>query len=109
MILPGLLCYVFGKWIDMGDEDLDNLTISGFIFEGSVFVKSLLFKDADRLKGREGYTLCPRVRHCLICIDDGSDQEYNFEEVTLSEPGEINITHYKYLHLNPDFQHQLKQ
>ena len=31
--------------------------------------------------------------------------EYNFEEVTLSEPGEINITHYKYLHLNPDFQH----
>ena len=30
--------------------------------------------------------------------------EYNFDEIALSEPEEINLTHYKYLHLNPHFQ-----
>ena len=30
--------------------------------------------------------------------------EYNFDEILLSEPDEINMTHYKYLHLHPDFQ-----
>lgn len=31
--------------------------------------------------------------------------EYNFDEIALSEPDEINMTHYKYLHQNPHFQH----
>ena len=30
--------------------------------------------------------------------------EYNFDDVTLSEPDEINMAHYKYLHLNLEFQ-----
>ena len=31
--------------------------------------------------------------------------EYNFDEIALSEPDEINMAHYQYLHLHPDFQH----
>jgi HD-GYP domain-containing protein (c-di-GMP phosphodiesterase class II) len=29
----GLMCYVFGSWRELDREDLDNLTISGFMFD----------------------------------------------------------------------------
>jgi len=29
----GILCYVFGKWLGMNDEDLDTLTMCGFFFD----------------------------------------------------------------------------
>jgi HD-GYP domain-containing protein (c-di-GMP phosphodiesterase class II) len=29
----GLMCYVFGSWLGFDSEDLDNLTISGFMFD----------------------------------------------------------------------------
>lgn len=29
----GLICYNFGKWLEMPKEDVDNLTIAGFLFD----------------------------------------------------------------------------
>lgn len=29
----GLLCYIFGQWVGLGDEDLDNITLAGFLFD----------------------------------------------------------------------------
>ena len=50
----GLLCYVFGKWTGMGDEDLDNLTVSGFIFDiGKTKVSDELLWKPDKLTPEE--------------------------------------------------------
>lgn len=50
----GLLCYVFGKWIGMGEEDLDNLTVSGFIFDiGKTKVSDQLLWKPDKLTPEE--------------------------------------------------------
>jgi len=50
----GLLCYVFGKWIGMNDEDLDNLTVSGFIFDiGKTKVSEELLWKPDKFTPEE--------------------------------------------------------
>lgn len=50
----GLLCYVFGKWIGMNGEDLDNLTISGYIFDiGKTKVSDELLWKPDKLTPEE--------------------------------------------------------
>lgn len=50
----GLLCYVFGKWIGMSDTDLDNLTVSGFIFDiGKTKISDELLWKPDKLTPEE--------------------------------------------------------
>lgn len=50
----GLLCYVFGKWIGMAEEDLDNLTVSGFIFDiGKTKISDELLWKPDKLTPEE--------------------------------------------------------
>lgn len=50
----GLLCYIFGKWIGMSDEDLDNLTVSGFIFDiGKTKISDELLWKPDKLTPEE--------------------------------------------------------
>ncbi|MDE7477409.1 MAG: HD domain-containing protein [Lachnospiraceae bacterium] len=50
----GLLCYVFGKWLEMNEEDLDNLTISGFIFDiGKTKLSEELLWKPDKLTPEE--------------------------------------------------------
>lgn len=50
----GLLCYVFGKWIGMNDEDLDNLTVSGFMFDiGKTKISDELIWKPDKLTPEE--------------------------------------------------------
>lgn len=50
----GLLCYVFGKWLDMKDDDLDNLTISGFMFDiGKTKLSEELLWKPDKLTPEE--------------------------------------------------------
>ena len=50
----GLLCYVFGKWIEMNDEDLDNLTVAGFIFDiGKTKIADELLWKPDKLTPEE--------------------------------------------------------
>lgn len=50
----GLLCYVFGKWADMSDEDLDNLTVAGFIFDiGKTKISDELLWKPDKLTPEE--------------------------------------------------------
>lgn len=50
----GLLCYVFGKWIGMSDEDLDNLTVAGFIFDiGKTKIADELLWKPDKLTPEE--------------------------------------------------------
>ena len=50
----GLLCYVFGKWIDMSDDDLDNLTVAGFIFDiGKTKIADALIWKPDKLTPEE--------------------------------------------------------
>lgn len=50
----GLLCYVFGKWTGMEEEDLDNLTVSGFIFDiGKTKIADELLWKPDKLTPEE--------------------------------------------------------
>ncbi|MCI9386191.1 MAG: HD domain-containing protein [Lachnospiraceae bacterium] len=50
----GLLCYVFGKWIGMNEEDLDNLTVCGFIFDiGKTKISDELLWKPDKLTPEE--------------------------------------------------------
>lgn len=50
----GLLCYVFGRWIGMEDEDLENLTVAGFIFDiGKTKISDELLWKPDRLTPEE--------------------------------------------------------
>lgn len=50
----GLLCYVFGKWIGMSEEDLDNLTVCGFIFDiGKTKISDELLWKPDKLTPEE--------------------------------------------------------
>lgn len=50
----GLLCYLFGKWVGMNEEDLENLTISGFIFDiGKIKIADELLWKPDKLTPEE--------------------------------------------------------
>ncbi len=50
----GLLCYVFGKWSGIEKEDLDNLTVSGFIFDiGKTKLSEELLWKPDKLSPEE--------------------------------------------------------
>ena len=50
----GLLCYLFGKWIGMNDEDLDNLTVAGFVFDiGKTKISDKLLWKPDKLTPEE--------------------------------------------------------
>lgn len=50
----GLLCYLFGKWVGMSEEDLENLTISGFIFDiGKIKIADELLWKPDKLTPEE--------------------------------------------------------
>ncbi len=50
----GILCYIFGSWIGMNDEDLDNLTLAGFLFDiGKTKVSEELIWKPDKLTPEE--------------------------------------------------------
>lgn len=50
----GLLCYVFGQWLGMRGEDLDTLTISGFLFDiGKTKIADELLWKPDKLTPEE--------------------------------------------------------
>ncbi len=50
----GLLCYVFGQWLGMGSDDLDLLTISGFLFDiGKTKISDELLWKPDKLTPEE--------------------------------------------------------
>ncbi|MCD8037970.1 MAG: HD domain-containing protein [Lachnospiraceae bacterium] len=50
----GLLCYIFGSWTGLDDEDLDNLTLAGFLFDvGKTKVSEELLWKPDRLTPEE--------------------------------------------------------
>lgn len=50
----GLLCYVFGQWLGMDDEELDNLSISGFLFDiGKTKISDRLLWKPDKLTPEE--------------------------------------------------------
>jgi HD-GYP domain-containing protein (c-di-GMP phosphodiesterase class II) len=50
----GLLCYVFGSWLDIKGEDLDNLTVSGFIFDiGKTKISDNILWKPDKLTSEE--------------------------------------------------------
>lgn len=50
----GLLCYIFGKWIGLEAEDLDNLTIAGFLFDvGKTKISDELLWKPDKLTPEE--------------------------------------------------------
>lgn len=50
----GLLCYVVGKWLEMSEEDLDTLTICGFLFDiGKTKISDELLWKPDKLTPEE--------------------------------------------------------
>ncbi len=50
----GLLCYVFGQWLGMKEDDLDTLTISGLLFDiGKTKVSDELLWKPDKLTPEE--------------------------------------------------------
>lgn len=50
----GLLCYVVGQWLNMSEDDLDNLTIAGFLFDiGKTKISDQLLWKPDKLSPEE--------------------------------------------------------
>lgn len=50
----GLLCHVFGKWADVSKDDLDNLTVAGFLFDiGKTKISDELIWKPDKLTPEE--------------------------------------------------------
>lgn len=50
----GLLCYVFAKWCGFSDDELDTITISGFLFDiGKIKVDDNLLWKPDKLTPEE--------------------------------------------------------
>ncbi len=50
----GILCYIFGSWMGMGEEDLDNLTLAGFLFDiGKTKISEELLWKPDKLTPEE--------------------------------------------------------
>ena len=50
----GLLCYVVGTWLGMKGDDLDNLTLSGFLFDiGKTKISDQLLWKPDKLSPEE--------------------------------------------------------
>jgi HD-GYP domain-containing protein (c-di-GMP phosphodiesterase class II) len=46
----GFICYVFGSWLGFSDEDLDNLSIAGFMFDiGKVKIPDKILWKPDKL------------------------------------------------------------
>lgn len=50
----GLLCYIFGTWVGLSDEDLDNITLAGFLFDvGKTKISDELLWKPDKLTPEE--------------------------------------------------------
>jgi HD-GYP domain-containing protein (c-di-GMP phosphodiesterase class II) len=50
----GLMCYVFGTWLDFKGEDLDNLSVSGFMFDiGKAQISENIIWKPDKLTPEE--------------------------------------------------------
>lgn len=56
-----------------------------------------IYAPSKQLLYKANTILTPESIHSL--------QEYNFSDIVLCEPGEVNMTHYEYLQRNPHFQH----
>jgi HD-GYP domain-containing protein (c-di-GMP phosphodiesterase class II) len=50
----GLICYVFGEWLGLSEDDLDNLTVSGFLFDvGKAKISDNILWKPDKLTPEE--------------------------------------------------------
>lgn len=59
----GLMCYVFGKWLNISGKDLDNLTLAGFLFDiGKTKLPETILWKPDKLTAGE-YTQVKRHIH----------------------------------------------
>jgi len=50
----GMMCYIFGTWIELKEQDLDNLTLAGFLFDvGKTKISEDILWKPDKLTPEE--------------------------------------------------------